>query len=82
MGALPWHVMKEIPGDAEVAYTHPVDRILNVRASAEFSSQTFRELMVSWALRYGNAVAEIEPDQVGRPVALHPIHRSRVSFKR
>lgn len=82
VGALPWHVMKEIPGGAEVAYSHPVDRILNDRASPEFSSQTFREVMVSWALRYGNSIAEIEPDQIGRPIALHPIHPSRVTFVR
>lgn len=82
VGQLPWHVHREIPGGSEVAYGHHVDRILHDRASPEYSSQAFRELMVSFALRYGNAVAEIETDQIGRPMALHPIHPDRVTFLR
>ena len=82
IGTLPWHVMREIPGGAEVAYSHPVERILNDRPSPEYSSQSLREVMTSWAIRYGNAVAEIEPDQVDRPIGLHPMHPDRVQFRR
>jgi HK97 family phage portal protein len=82
IAALPWHVHRDIPGGSEVAYAHPVDRLLHERASAEFSAYDFRELLVGWAIRHGNGVAEIEPDQTGRAAALHPIHPDRVAFKR
>lgn len=82
VASLPWRVMREIPGGGEVTPKHPVDRILHIRASAEQSPFQFRETLTHWALRYGNGIAEIEPDQVGRPFALHPIHPNRVEFCR
>jgi HK97 family phage portal protein len=38
----------------------------------------FREILTGWALRHGNGYAEIERDELGRPIALHPLHPSRV----
>jgi HK97 family phage portal protein len=82
IAGLPWHAMREIPGGAEIASSHPVDRMLSERVSYETSSYDFRELLVGWAIRAGNGCAEIEPDQIGRPVALHPLHPDRVEFLR
>lgn len=78
----PWHVMREITGGGVVAKTHPVERILYDRPSPEYSSRGFREQLTHWALRWGNGYAEIEPDQVGRPFALHPVHPNRVEVCR
>jgi HK97 family phage portal protein len=38
--------------------------------------------MVGWACRYGNAVAEIQRDARTVPIALWPLHPSRVEFER
>jgi HK97 family phage portal protein len=79
---LPWRVMREGTNGAEIAKTHPVDWLLWKRCSAEWSSFQFRETLTHWALRWGNGLAEIEPDQLGRPFALWPIHPDRVEYCR
>ena len=79
---LPWHVMRETPRGGVRAPTHPIDWLLWKRPSSEWSSFQFRETLTHWALRWGNGYAEIEPDQVGRPVALWPIHPERVAVCR
>ena len=79
----PWHVIQELPaGGGVVAKTHYVERVLYTRPSPEYSSRQFRETLTHWALRWGNGYAEIEPDQVRRPIALHPIHPGRVEVCR
>jgi HK97 family phage portal protein len=78
----PWHVMQTIKGGGIVAESHPVERVLYWRPSPEYSSRQFREQLTHWALRWGNGYAEIEPDQIGRPIALHPIHPDRVEVCR
>lgn len=82
VGVLPWHVHRQIAGGSEIADRHPVDWLVWQRVSPEFSSFQFRETLLSWALRYGNGYAEIERDGLGRPVALWPLHPSRVSVCR
>lgn len=79
---LPWRVMVDMPRGPARAPTHPVDYLLHRRPNPEMSSFTFRETMVGWAARHGNAVAEIVTDRRGIPAELWPIHPSRVSFGR
>ncbi len=80
---LPWRVLRELPnGKTERATAHPVDWLLRKRPNPEMSAFAFREVMVGWAVRWGNAVAEIQRDARGVPVALWPIHPSRIEFKR
>lgn len=80
---LPWHVMKPLdPRGSERAPKHFLDYIISERVSSEWSSFQFRETLTHWALRWGNGYAEIEPDQAGRPFALHPIHPERVKVCR
>lgn len=74
---LPWHVMRDGSRGAEIMSSHPVDWLLNKRPNPEWSSFQFRETLIHWALRWGNGYAEIEPDQLGRPFALWPIHPDR-----
>jgi HK97 family phage portal protein len=78
VAVLPWQVMRETAKGAEVQRTHPVNWMIWKRASAEWSSFQFRETLTHWALRHGNGYAEIEPDQLGRPFAMWPIHPDRV----
>jgi HK97 family phage portal protein len=79
VAVLPWHVMHDGRDGAEVMRLHPIDWLLWKRANPEWSSFQFRETLTHWALRWGNGYAEIEPDQVGRPFALWPIHPERVT---
>lgn len=80
---LPWRVMQaQENGTARRAPTHPLSYLLGTRPNREMGSFTFRETMVGWAVRRGNAVAEIQRDARGIPVALWPIHPSRVDFLR
>ena len=59
-----------------------VDRLLNVQPCPELSAFQWRELMLSWALTWGNAVAEIEVDKLGRPLALWPLEPNRMTIGR
>lgn len=75
---LPWHAMQRVDGGSKVADTHPVDWLLNNRPTPSLGAYSWRQGMLGWALRYGNAYAEIQRDGRGVPVALWPIHPSRV----
>ncbi|MGQ3051092.1 MAG: phage portal protein [Roseateles sp.] len=82
VGQLPWRVMQETETGAKRAPMHPVEYLIKTRPNREMSSFAFRETLVGWAARYGNGVAEIQRDRRGVPVALWPIHPSRVTFER
>ena len=82
VGALPWHVMRKTPAGGEVYDRHPVDWLLHDRPHPEWSAMQFRETLTNWAVRWGNGYAEIERDLAGRPLALCPLHPSRVEVKR
>lgn len=79
---LPWRVRRAAGTNSTVLPTHPVDWLINNRASPEWSAFQFRETLLHWALRWGNGYAEIERSQDGRPVALWPLHPSRVELMR
>jgi HK97 family phage portal protein len=84
VAVLPWHVMKldSATGKKIAAATHPVDWLLYKRPNPEWSSFQFRETLTHWALRWGNGYAEIERDNLRRPIALWPIHPDRVCPER
>jgi HK97 family phage portal protein len=82
VAVLPWHVMKDGDTGAAIQDRHPIDWLLYKRPNPEWSSFQFRETLTHWALRYGNGYAEIEPDQMGRPFAMWPIHPERVQVCR
>ncbi len=79
---LPWTVNRKTDRGVTEIVNNPVNWLLKKRVSDEYSSYQFRETLTHWALRWGNGYAEIERDTAGRPVALHPIHPSRVSLFR
>lgn len=80
---LPWRVLQDTGGDfPRRAPRHPVHWLLNTRPNPEMTAFAFRETMVGWATRYGNAVAEIQTDARNVPVALWPQHPTRVGFAR
>lgn len=82
VGQLPWRVLIDNDGAREELKTHPVSRLLRTRPNPEMGPFQFKETMVWWAASWGNAVAEIQTDARGVPVALWPIHPSRGEFRR
>jgi HK97 family phage portal protein len=82
VGQLPARIMRANGAKGEQIFAHPVDNVLNWRTNPELSPYQFKETMVGWALLWGNAVAEIERDVVGRVVNLWPLHPNRVHFRR
>lgn len=82
VAVLPWHVMKDGDKGAEIQKKNPIDYLIFKRVSDEWSSFQFKETLTHWALRWGNGYAEIEPDQLDRPYAMHPIHPERVEVCR
>lgn len=82
VAVLPWHVKKDGKKGPEIQSKHGVDYLLWKRPSKEWSSFQFRETLLHWALRWGNGYAEIEPDQLGRPFAMWPIHPERMQVCR
>ena len=81
---LPWHGFARLPsGDREqLPNGHRLNQLLNVRPNAEMGSFSFRETMVSNALVWGNAYAEIERGLSGAATALWPIEPHRVQLVR
>lgn len=76
---LSWRVYREAPdGGLTPAPTQPADWLLHKRPNREMGSFTFRQTMMGWAVRWGNAYAEIERDNRGAAYALWPLHPTRV----
>ncbi len=82
-GSMPLILYKRGANGSRVRYTeHPLYRILHDVANPEMSAQQLRETLTIDALLGGNGYAEIERDQVGRPLALWPLDPGRVSVSR
>lgn len=79
---LPWRVMVDGPNGPTRASANPVDWLIARRPNPEMGSFTFRQTLMGWVLRYGNAYAEIEWNNRGQPYALWPIHPDRVCPRR
>lgn len=82
VAVLPWHAMKGVDGGAEIQSRHPVDYLLHKRPNPEMSSFQFRETLLGMAVRWGNGYAEIERDDLGRPLALWPLQSERTTVCR
>lgn len=63
----------------ETPDSHPAFSLLCESPNPEMDSFTFMELVVNRTINTGNFFAEIERDRRDRPVALWPIHPTRVT---
>lgn len=80
---IPFKVFKNLqPRGKEVQPLHPVHRLLTKSPNRDMTPIAFRETMTHWALGWGGGIAEIERDGAATPVALWPIHPSRVELDR
>jgi len=80
IAALPWNIIDDVT-KLPVSLSVNAQRVIK-RPSPEYSSFQFRETMMHWALRHGNAYAEIDRDVLNRPVGMFPIHPERVCVMR
>lgn len=80
IASLPWHLWKRRPDyrGADIAYDDELEYLLQVKPNPEMTPYTFKELLIAHATTWGNGYAEIERDQLGRPVWLWPITPDRV----
>ena len=57
---------------------HPIRKLLNREPNHSMLATPFKELLLHWAFDYGGGIAEIQRDGREEPVAMWPIHPSRV----
>jgi len=86
IGKLPFDVFDRAtingkPGK-EKAIDDPVYALLHKQPNPEMGAMVFRETMNAYALGWGNGLAEIQFNGNKEPIALWPIHPSRVQVKR
>ncbi|HYG68492.1 MAG TPA: phage portal protein, partial [Anaeromyxobacteraceae bacterium] len=82
VGKLPLILYRRSGAGKERAADHPLYRLLHDSPNPTMSSMTLRETLTHWAAAWGDGYAEIERDARGEPVALWPIHPSRVTVRR
>ena len=73
VASLPLPLYKRLPRGKERLTGHPLYTLLHDQPNPEMTSFVFRETMMSHAVTWGNAYAEIERDRAGRPIALWPL---------
>lgn len=79
-GKLPLNVYRRRADRGKDKLTeHPVYRLLHDAPSEELTAMSFREMLTHWAMSWGGGYAEIQRDGGGGPVAMYPIHPSRVT---
>lgn len=80
---VPFHVYQQNGDRKEKRYDHPLYGLLNNRPNPEIKTAiTFRRMLQSHVLGWGNGYCEIERDIYGKPIALWPMHPSRCNWVR
>ena len=75
---LPFIVYRRLARGKERDTMLPAYRLMHDQPNRNMAAFTLRERMTALALGWGYAVAEIERGMDGSPVAVHPIHSSRI----
>ncbi len=83
IAAIPWALQKVDPqtGAMSRLRTHPIDRMLSLRANPLMSAFTARQTLLAHRITHGYGIAEIQKTLDGRPVAFWPIEPNRVTPK-
>ena len=82
VASLPLHLYERTDEGRRRAADHPLYRLLNSKPNPEMTALSFRDVMTSHLLTWGNAYAEIQYGPNGYPVALWPITPNRVKVER
>ena len=78
---LPLEVYRHTNPGKECLPDSDLAKLLSI-PNPEMTGYTFRETLTQWAAGWGNGYAEIVRDRLGKPIALWPIHPSRVRLIR
>lgn len=74
IASLPLHVYSyKEDGGKKMEIEHPLYKVLHDEPNPEMTSFTFREVLMTHLLIYGNAYAQIVRDGAGRVLALYPL---------
>lgn len=79
---LPLDVYRRVEEGKEDAEDHPVYALLHDAPNPDMTAITFRTTLTHHALSWGNGYAWILREASGEPVALYPLHPSRVHLER
>jgi HK97 family phage portal protein len=83
IGMTPIRVLRDRPkGGREPLRRHPLWRLLNFRPNSDMSAFTWGKFLQCCVDLWGNGFAEIERNNKGEPLALWPIHPSRIRMVR
>ena len=83
MAKLPLPVYRKVSADErEPQADHPLSSTLNTSFNPDMTAFSGRQLLTQWAMGWGGGYAEIQRNGIGRPVALWPIHPSRLTITR
>lgn len=83
IASLPLTLMKEEDnGDSLRAKQHPLYSVLHDIPNDEMTSFTFREMMMTNLLLWGNAYALIKRDRFGHVVSLYPLKSKNMTVER
>ena len=83
IASLPLNLLKELTnGDAEKAKQHPLYTILKDVPNSEMSSFTFREMLMTNLLLWGNAYALIKRNKNGEITELYPLKSKNMVVER
>ena len=83
IASLPLHLLKELTnGDYEKAKQHPLYNILYETPNNEMTSFTFREMLMTNLLLWGNAYALIRRNRYGQIVELYPLKSKNMTIER
>lgn len=83
IGTMPIKVYEaDEDGGKEEQRDNPVYKLVHDTPNHEMNPADFWGTLIHWAAGWGNGIAEIELSGRGEPLAMHPIHPSRVELKR
>lgn len=83
IASLPLVLLKELSnGDNEKAKQHPLYSVLHDSPNSEMTSFTFREMLMTNLLLWGNAYALIKRDANGHVVELYPLKSKNMVVER
>lgn len=82
IASLPLITYKSVEEGKVKTKTHPVYRLLKDQPNSEMTAFTFRELMMTHVLLWGNSYAFIERNNAARPTALFPLMPDRTWAER
>lgn len=82
ISSMSWHAFDRRADGGKDRQVGPVDWAISTQANPEMTAISWREVMMQWALLWGNGYSEIVKDGAGRVVELWPIKPDRVEVTR